>query len=169
MADACAAGIDPYFGEQSAEAARLCRELGLPFVTIDCRHDSEIHRLSAINVLSGEFLRGAYPGAGWPELLRQYAENTEGLTIFTFGAREVLYGRRGGPAERFQPYEVDVVSTLGAGDTFKAGAVYALARRMADRDAVRFASASAAVACTGYPLALHPPSLGRVQALLSTR
>ncbi len=164
-----AAGVDPYFAGQSDEAAQLCRELGKPFVTIDCKYDSEPHRLCSVNVLAGEFLRGAYPDADREELFARYTEHTDGLTIFTSGTGDILFGRRGQPIQRFQPYRVDVVSTLGAGDTFKAGTVYALAQGMSDPDIVRFAAASAAVACTGYPLALHPPTLARVEELLATR
>ena len=53
-------------------------------------------------------------------------QETEGLTILTQGGGDMLYGRRGEEIHRMQPFDITVRSTLGAGDTFKAGCVYAL-------------------------------------------
>ena len=65
-----------------------------------------------------------------------------------------------------KPFPVAVRSTLGAGDTFKAGCVYGLLRGMDDGELVRFASACAAVAISRFPLPLHPPTLNEVNALI---
>lgn len=64
-----------------------------------------------------------------------------------------------------EPYKVDVVSTLGAGDSFKAGAIYALYKGMSDSEIVSFASATAAVACSNFPIAVNPPTLDKISAL----
>ena len=77
-----------------------------------------------------------------------------------------MYGRKGEVPHFFTPYEVDVVSTLGAGDTFKAGCVYGLLKEMNDNQIVSFASALAGVACTKFPLPLNPPSLDEIEALI---
>ena len=66
-----------------------------------------------------------------------------------------------------QPFLVEVRSTLGAGDTFKAGCTYALLHGMADDELVRFASACSGIAISRFPLPLHPPTLEEVQALIS--
>lgn len=66
----------------------------------------------------------------------------------------------------FQPYRVLVVDTLGAGDTFRAGVVYALLKCLDDEACVRFAAASAAVACTRFPSVNQPPGLDEIDALL---
>ena len=60
IAGAKVAGIDPYFREDSVRAAEMCREMGKPYVTIDCAYDSPMHRLSAVNVVSNEFYREHY-------------------------------------------------------------------------------------------------------------
>ena len=65
-------------------------------------------------------------------------------------------------------FAVEVKSTLGAGDTFKAGCVYALLHGMSDDDMVRFASACSAVAISRFPLPLNPPRLEEVQRLIKT-
>lgn len=66
---------------------------------------------------------------------------------------------------RFKPYPVQVVSTLGAGDSFKAGCIYALLHNMSDDDTVHFAAATAGCACTAFPLPLNPPTLDKIKAI----
>ena len=77
----------------------------------------------------------------------------------------MLYGRKGEPVHRMKPFPVQVRSTLGAGDTFKAGCVYGLLHGMKDEELVRFASACSAVAISRFPLPLHPPRLEEVLEL----
>ena len=67
-----------------------------------------------------------------------------------------------------KPFSVQVRSTLGAGDTFKAGCVYGLLHGMNDKDLVRFASACSAIAISRFPLPLHPPRLDEVLGLIRT-
>jgi sugar/nucleoside kinase (ribokinase family) len=71
----------------------------------------------------------------------------------------MLYGRKGEEIYQMKPFPVEVKSTLGAGDTFKAGCVYGLLHGMSDKELVRFASACSAVAISRFPLPLHPPRL----------
>ena len=84
---------------------------------------------------------------------------------FTFGAQELGYGRQGQEKHRFRPFQVEIESSLGAGDSFKAGAIYALCKGMDDTALVRFASATAAAACLNYPIAQNPPGLEAVAAI----
>lgn len=156
------AGIDPFFLDTSDYVAKLCVEAKLPYVTIDCKPDSYLHIHSAINAVSNEFIGNEFPNEDREALLKRYMEASDGLTIFTLGAKEVMYGRKGGEIKRFKPYSVKVESTLGAGDTFKAGCVYALFKGMSDDDAVAFASAVAGCACMKFPIPLNPPTLERV-------
>ena len=67
---------------------------------------------------------------------------------------------------RFAKSMLPVKSTLGAGDTFKAGCVYALLKGMTDDETVRFASACSAVAISRFPLPLNPPTLEEVNQLI---
>ncbi len=162
-----AAAIDPYFGEESLLAAELCRRHGVPYVTIDCPHDSPLHRHAAVDVISHECLSEHYAGMAPEDVMALLKEASDGLTILTQGGGEMLYGRKGEPIRRMKPFDVEVKSTLGAGDTFKAGCVYGLLRGMDDGDLVRFASACAAVAISRFPLPLNPPRLEEVRALIS--
>ncbi|MBQ3911782.1 MAG: carbohydrate kinase family protein, partial [Lachnospiraceae bacterium] len=76
------------------------------------------------------------------------------------------YARKGGGIRRMKPFDVEVKSTLGAGDTFKAGCTYALLHGMSDEETVRFASACSAIAISRFPLPLNPPTLAEVNAIL---
>ena len=167
IAGCSAAAIDPFFGEQSLLAAGICVRLGIPYVTIDARHDSFLHRHAAVNVVSRECTENHYAGMKPEEIMARMQRETAGLTILTQGGSDMLYGRRGKKTRRMRPFPVEVKSTLGAGDTFKAGCVYALLRGMTDEETVRFASACAAIAISRFPLPLHPPKMEEVSALMN--
>lgn len=162
-----AAAIDPYFGDETLLAAELCLRHGIPYVTIDSPHDSFLHRHAAVNVVSGECLSAHYQGMAKEDVMALLQETAQGLTIITSGGGEMLYGRKGEGIKRMKPFPVEVRSTLGAGDTFKAGCVYALLHAMADDDLVRFASACSGIAISRFPLPLNPPTLQEVQALMA--
>ena len=166
LAGCKAAAVDPYFGEETMLAAELCRRNGIPYVTIDCRHDSLLHRQAAVNVISHECTDQEYAGMSPEEVVAMMQQETDGLTILTQGGGEMLYGRRGEAIRRMKPFDVEVRSTLGAGDTFKAGCVYGLLHGMSDDDLVRFASACSAIAISRFPLPLNPPRLEEVQELI---
>ena len=161
-----AAAVDPYFRDESLLAAEICIRLGIPYVTIDSRHDSFLHRNAAVNVISHECTDSEYPDLSPEKVMELMQRETKGLTILTQGGGEMLYGRTGEPLRRMKPFHVKVKSTLGAGDTFKAGCVYGLLHGMGDEDLVRFASACSAVAISRFPLPLNPPALAEVQSLL---
>ncbi|MCR5121263.1 MAG: carbohydrate kinase family protein [Ruminococcus sp.] len=162
-----AAAIDPFFGAESQLAAEICIKLGIPYVTIDAAHDSFMHKHAAINAVSHEIADYKYSDRSPEEVMQLMMDNSDGLTILTQGGGEMLYGRRGESVKRMKPFEVEVKSTLGAGDTFKAGCTYALLHGMSDDETVRFASACAAVAISRFPLPLFPPRLSEVETLLN--
>jgi len=158
--------IDPYFRSATDKTARLATEAGKPYVTLDCPHDGFLHRHAAANIVSGEYRRSAYAGIATVDLLAQYAENSTGLTIFTAGSGLILCARRGTPVVAIEPYRVEAVSTLGAGDTFRAGVVFGIVKGWPDERIVRFASALAALLCTRLPIADNVPTLAEVEAFI---
>lgn len=168
IADCKVAAIDPYFIEATQAAAELCVKHKKPFVTIDSKHDSFLHRNCAINVVSKE-CTGApeYQGKTSEEIYELLSATTEGLIIITGGGKDMLYGRKGQPVKRMKPFPVEVRSTLGAGDTFKAGCVYGLLHGMSDDELVRFASACSAIAISRFPLPLNPPTMDEIKSLLA--
>ena len=164
-----AAAIDPFFGEESLQAMEVCRRHGIPYVTIDSPHDAPLHQHAAVNVVSKECTSQHYAGMKPEVVMERMMETAEGLTILTQGGGDMLYGRKGEEIHRMKPFSVKVKSTLGAGDTFKAGCVYGLLHGMSDEELVRFASACSAVAISRFPLPLHPPKLEEVRQLISNQ
>ncbi len=163
IADCSVVGWDNFYGKETAE---LCRRYGKKFAAIDCMHDSDTNRFCAVNAVSHEFLEGRYPGKSPEELYKLYTENSGGLIIFTFGSDPVMYGRKGSEPKYFQPYRVKAASTLGAGDSFKAGTIYALAQGFSDDDIVRYGCAVAAAAIMRYPIYEYPPTLDEVNRIM---
>ena len=117
-----------------------------------------------------ELRRGsdAYKGKSLEEIYALLVENTDGLVIITSGEKDMIYGRKGQSPKRMKPFSVEVKSTLGAGDTFKAGCVYGLLKGFSDDQIVRFASACSAIAISRFPLPLNPPTMDEVQKLLNS-
>jgi sugar/nucleoside kinase (ribokinase family) len=161
--------IDPYFPDSSERAAELARSADKPYVTIDCPYDGALHGSSAATVISREYRAQRYPTVPDEALFTEYASRARGLCIFTAGSDSIRFGRAGGAVERFAPFLVNVKSTLGAGDTFRAGVVYGLLRGFSDRECVRFAAGLAALLCTRLPIADNVPALSEVEAFLSAQ
>lgn len=165
-----AAAIDPYFGDESIAAAQFCAGHNIPYVTIDCNPDSYLHTHAAVTIISGEHIQNAFaPGIPRRDICAQYADASDALSIVTNGGKPFFYGRSSGSIQTFAPFNVDVKSTLGAGDTFKAACTYALLKNMSDDETVAFASACSAVAITRFPLPLNPPQLHEITSLMHTR
>jgi sugar/nucleoside kinase (ribokinase family) len=161
-------GIDPFFGDESLEASRLARELEKPYVTIDCRPDSELHRHAAANIVSNEFLQREFPGADHHELLREYSREGAGLVIFTYGARQILFVRGDRPVQEMKPFAIVPKCTLGAGDTFRGGVIHGLLSGWSDERVMRFAAATAACVCLRFPMAYDPPTLEEIEELMTS-
>jgi len=167
------AGIDPFFDKQAIQAAQICKDLNIPYVTIDERPSNEVVKNASIVAVSTEYIRDHISDYHTPDnekegkvkLLQEFAKHTDALVILTGGGGTTYYSR-GGDVKEFNAYKVDVVSTLGAGDSFKAGCIYSLLHGYDDDKTVQFAAAVAAVACTKFPIGLNPPTMSEVEKLL---
>lgn len=159
-------GCDPFFGD---EIAQLCLKHGKPYATIDCMHDSFLNKHCSVNAISHEFLRDKYPEQSLDDVHKLYTNNTDGLVIFTQGEGEVLYGRKNESLKAFPAFKVDVESTLGAGDSFKAGTIYGLYKGFSDEKLVAFATATAAHSCAHFPISLNPATLPAVEKIIASR
>lgn len=166
IANAACVGLDPFFGD---EPARFCVKHGKPYAVIDCDYDSYFNINCAVNAVSHEYLDTRYAGISYEELFRRYTGATNGLVIFTLGKDGAMYGRKGRQPKRCEAFPVNVISTLGAGDSFKAGTIYGLYKGLGDDELVKYACAVAGTACTKFPIAENPPTLPEVEALVKTR
>jgi hypothetical protein len=161
--------LDPFFRAESQEVAQLCVKHGKDYVTIDCRHDDFIARNSRALVCSQEFLQREYPARDASSLLEEYTGNCRGLVVFTFGGRQIMFASPGGGRSTIKSYSVQVVDTLAAGDTFRAGIVYGVVKQMPDDQTVRFASACAAVSCTRFPSVAEPPTMQEILEIMQSQ
>ena len=154
--------IDPFFSDVSNNLAVFCFENGKPYVTIDCLPESFLHSHAAATVVSNEFIENNFKGEDINSLFKRYTEASDGLVIFTFGSKEIQYGRKNSGMHSLKPFQVKVAGTLGAGDTFRGGVVYGVLKGMSDTDTVKFAAATAASVCRRFPMALDPPDLQEI-------
>ena len=160
------AAIDPFFMEETTETAKLCVKNHIPYVTIDCPHTDFLHRNAEINVVSKECLSEHYKDEALEKVFEKLISTTEGLVIITTGHNDMIYGRKSTGIHYMPVFKTNVKSTLGAGDTYKAGCVYGLLKGFSDEQIVRFASAASAIAISRYPLPLNPPTLEEINGLL---
>jgi sugar/nucleoside kinase (ribokinase family) len=65
------------------------------------------------------------------------------------------------------PFAIEPVDTTGAGDSFRAGIVYAFLRGWDDARAMTFAAAIAAINCARFPGVLNSPSIDEVDAFIA--
>jgi sugar/nucleoside kinase (ribokinase family) len=168
VAGARAANIDPFFGKESEQAARYAVRLGIPFVTVDCAPESYLAIHAAVNVVSEEYREREFRGRERRALFADYQRLAEGLTVFTSGGGEILYGRRGQPAGTARAFRIDPVDTTGAGDAFRAGMVMGVYRGWPDAECIRYASALAALVCLSLPGVIHSPTRRQVEEFLAS-
>ncbi|HEQ72405.1 MAG TPA: hypothetical protein ENN69_07940 [Spirochaetia bacterium] len=159
--------LDPYFKDESEKIARLCVKYGTPYVTHDAPADGYIGQHAAANIVSHELReRPEYQGRELSQMFAEFLSRARGLVIFTFGEKELWYGRPGGTLTTFQPYAITPVDTAGAGDSFRGGVAYGLLQGWNDEAVVDFASAVAATVCLSAPHALNAPDLAGIRQFM---
>jgi len=150
--------VDPPFRAESSLVGRYSIEAGIPFVTIDCPYDHELSIGAEAVIVSGEFRSRKYPQVNLADLFYEYQKRASGLTVFTVGSEDILYGRKGEAFKRFKPYSVKVKDSAGAGDSFRAGVIYGLLKKWSDDEIIQYASAIAGIVCEIFPGVLHSPT-----------
>jgi sulfofructose kinase len=102
------------------------------------------------------------------EALRALADGASNWLAVTDGERGVFFVEDGAIAHE-PAFRVDTVDTLGAGDVWHGAFALALAEGMSEREAVRFASAVAAIKCTRFGGRAGIPRRAEVDAFLEER
>jgi sulfofructose kinase len=112
----------------------------------------------------------AGPGVTPGEALAQAITSGARHAVVTLGERGLWWQPARGALQRLPAFEVpQVVDTTAAGDVFHAALGCALGRGMPSEQALRFASAAAALKCTRAGGALAAPTLDEVERFLATR
>ncbi|MFT3783939.1 MAG: carbohydrate kinase family protein [Nibricoccus sp.] len=166
--------VDPSFGEATLAVARTARAAGLPLASCDAKPESELTACCDLMVISGEFLRREFPaaverGAAREALFERYQAACGGLVIFTSGSEALWFARRGQGRREQAPFQVEVVDSAGAGDSFRGAMIHGLLRGWPDDVCVQYACAVAALICTTAPGCVHPPSAETVMNFLRER
>jgi sulfofructose kinase len=99
--------------------------------------------------------------------LRRLAEQTKAFLAVTRGAQGMMWLDAAGRLQTMPTFPVHTVDTLGAGDVFHGAFALAIAEGSNITEAMRFASAAAALKCTRFGGAFAAPDRAEVEELLS--
>ncbi len=159
--------LDPSFPGITEEIAQYCVETNTDYITVDTHKDNAVAQNARVVICSNEFLSREYPNSDPRALLNEYTTACDGLVIFTFGAKEILYASKTQDIATFTPYTIEVTDTLAAGDSFRAGVTHAVLEKMSDKEIVAYGAATAGAVCQRFP-SIHPiPTLEEIQSIQS--
>jgi len=165
---------DTRWGEGALAVLRLARKAGVPGVLDADRkppHPDLVATAShvafsqqALRELSGE----DDPRAGLAKVagLAMMEEHASNWLAVTLGKDGVLFMEDGAVAH-IPAFVVETVDTLGAGDVWHGAFALALAEGQGEREAIRFASAAAAIKCTRFGGRLGAPRREEIEAFLA--
>jgi sugar/nucleoside kinase (ribokinase family) len=169
VANADAVIADNRFPAYVRDVCIAARKRGIPVVLdADEPRPDSIELLSIVShvVFSAEGLRATagtdHLGRGLVDISRQ----TKSFLAVTDGANDVLW-LDDGELRQIPAFKVDVVDTLGAGDTFHGAFTLMLAEGVSERTGMRFAAATAALKCTRYGGILGAPTRAEVESFLA--
>lgn len=118
-------------------------------------------------IFSSEALTATAGTNDLEEALRRIAEQASSFVAVTRGAQGMTWLDERGRAQHMPTFPVHTVDTLGAGDVFHGAFALAIAEGERIEDAMRFASAAAALKCTRFGGAFAAPTRQEVEALLA--
>lgn len=171
VAHADAVMADNRFPTYVREVCRAARARGIPTVldADEPRLDSnDLLTIASHVVFSAEGLRATAGNDNLGRALVDVSKRTTAFLAVTDGRNDVLW-LDAGELRQFPAFAVDVVDTLGAGDTFHGAFALMLAEGADVRAATRFAAAAAALKCTRYGGILAAPTRAEVAAFLGER
>jgi sugar/nucleoside kinase (ribokinase family) len=147
------------------------RRRGIPAVLDGDRAtkpDDVLFGISSHVIFSSEALRATTGLDDLAAALGVIAATAGGFLAVTNGPDDMLC-LEDGSLRRIPVFAVDVVDTLGAGDTFHGAFALALAEGRDPIAAMRFGAAAAALKCTRFGGISGTPGRAEVEALLDAR
>lgn len=154
-------------------ATDLCVEAsrrGIPVVldgdTVMSMREGFLKAASHI-IFSAEALAATAGTSDLDEALRRVAQHTPSFLAVTRGAQGMTWLDEAGRAQHMPTFPVHTVDTLGAGDVFHGAFALAVAEGSGIPEAMRFASAAAALKTTRFGGAFAAPTRAEVMALLA--
>lgn len=145
------------------------RKRGIP-VVVDIDSAVPVHggllTASSHLIFSSEALQATAGVADDAAALQKLAKATSSFLAGTRGAQGTLWLDPDGAFRQTPAFPVHTVDTLGAGDVFHGAFVLAITEKQDVQEALRFASAAAAIKCTRFGGAFACPQRPEVEALL---
>jgi len=148
--------------------AEACRR-GIPvIVDVDRAMSMREGLLTASShlVFSSEPLQETADVADDGQALKKIAKLTPSFLAGTRGPKGTIWLDERGNLQETPAFPVHTVDTLGAGDVFHGAFALAITQQQELRQALRFASAAAALKCTRFGGAFAAPQRAEVEALL---
>ena len=173
--------VDPRCPAWAEAALRLARARGVPGVLDgDVAPLTDLRRLAGLAAwtvcsepgaaaLLGQSFEGTLDDAAVHRALAEVLALGADVAVVTLGERGLWWQRRGGAASHLAAFDLGaVVDTLGAGDAFHGALAVALAEGRGDLEALRFASAAAALKCLRPGGIAGAPRRAEVEARLAS-
>jgi len=168
VADVDAVLIDNRFSEFVTAVCRAAQARKIPIVIDldqETKPDDPLLKLGSHLVASAEALRATTGLSDCGAGLRRLAGHLSGFLAVTDGPNGVTW-LDGGTLRHMPAFKVQAIDSLGAGDAFHGAFTLALAEGRDLRDAMRFASATAALKCTHFGGASGAPQRAEVEEFL---
>lgn len=147
-ADINAVLVDTRLPEAALAGLQLARSHGIPGILDgEAPVDSRLIAEASHVAFSRQGLEAVMPGRDPDEALDEIAVRHNNWVCMTDGANGVRHKTPGGIAHT-PAFQVTAIDTLGAGDVWHGAFALALGENQTVEDAVRFASAAAALKCT---------------------
>lgn len=159
---------DTRWGEGSLAALKLARAGGVPGVLDGDRRPPHPDILATAShvAFSAQALREVAGEDDPRDGLAKLAEGASNWLAVTLGSNGVLFIEDGAVAH-LPAFPVEAVDTLGAGDVWHGAFALALAEGKGAREAIRFASATAAIKCTRFGGRAGSPRRDEVERFLA--
>ena len=170
LADCDAILIESRCAEFGTDVCAEARRRGIPVVIDGDRMMSMREGLLQIAshiVFSADALHATAGESDDVTALRKLTQVTPALLGVTSGARGVIWLDPQGEPKQMPAFPVHTVDTLGAGDAFHGAFTLGIAEGMALEQAMRFASATAALKCTRFGGAFGSPQRAEVESFLA--
>jgi sulfofructose kinase len=119
-------------------------------------------------IASAEAMRESTGLKDYGAALKKFSQVYKGFLAVTDGPAG-CYWLDGGEVRHMDAFKVDAIDTLGAGDTFHGSFTVALGEGQPLTDAIRFASATAALKCIKFGGMTGAPNRAEVEAFLRER
>ena len=160
--------IDNRFPEFVMAVSRAAARRRIP-VVIDLDQPTKVKdpllALGSHVIASAEALRGTTGLEDHAAALQKLGKNLPGFVAVTDGPHGVFW-LEGGVMQHMPAFNVKAIDTLGAGDAFHGAFTVALAENRTLPEALRFASATAAIKCTRFGGASGTPKRAEVEDFL---